>query len=83
MKKKSIFFGRKKSVVSRVVIHIPECTGFTLKATITTTAADNNFDFFFLIFQRKQILTFHVNCLQADSHEMSRLIFSLKQKKIK
>ena len=45
----------------------------TLKAPITTAAGDNFF------FQRKQVLTFHVN--SHASHEMSRLIFSEKKKK--
>ena len=34
----------------------------TLKAPITT-AADDIFEIFFLIFQRKQVLIFHVNRL--------------------
>ena len=34
--------------------------GLTLKVPITT-AADNSLKFFFLIFQRKQVLIFHVN----------------------
>ena len=36
----------------------------------------------YFIFQRKYVLTFHVNCLLGDnSHEMSRIIFF--EKKIK
>ena len=50
----------------------------TLKAPITT-AADDSQKYFFFIFQRKQVLAFHVNRLPADdSHEMSRLVFSEK-----
>ena len=40
-----------------------------------TTVAD---DISFIIFQRKQVLTFHVQA--EDSHEISRLIFSEKKK---
>ena len=47
---------------------------FTLKAPITT-AADDNFLLFFFIFQRKQVLTFHVKKCQD--------LFSLKNKKKK
>ena len=50
----------------------------TFKVLIITAAGDNfDFFFFFLIFQRKQVLTFHVNCLPNRPHEMSRLIFSV------
>ena len=48
----------------------------TLKAP-NTTAADDNFFFFF--FERKFMW---IVCLADDSHEMSRLVFSEKKKKI-
>ena len=35
---------------------------------------------FILLFQRKQVLSYHVNRLPDDSHEMSRLVFSEKKK---
>ena len=45
--------------------------------------ADDILNFFFIIFQRKQVLTFDVNHLPTyDSHEMSKLV-SLKKKKKK
>ena len=47
----------------------------TLKAPITT-AADNVL-IFFLIFQRKKVLTFHVNRLPMNRQDL----FSLKNKK--
>ena len=47
----------------------------TLKAPIMI-AADDIHKYFFIAFQRKQDLTFHVNfCLAEDSHETSSLIF--------
>ena len=49
-----------------------------LKVPITTTADDNFYIFifiFFFIFQRKQVLTSHVNHLL---HEISRLDFPEK-----
>ena len=51
----------------------------TLKALITA-AADDIFYLFIYLFQRKEVLTFHVNRLADDSHEMSRLLFSGKNK---
>ena len=50
----------------------------TLKAPITTAADDILNFFFFLIFQRKQVLIFH-----ANSHAISKLVFFEKFKKIK
>ena len=52
----------------------------TLKVPITT-AVDDILKFFFLIFQRKQVVIFHVNHLADDSHEISRLVFFEKLKK--
>ena len=51
----------------------------TLKAPIKT-AADNILKYFFLIFQRKQVMIFHV---ADESREISRLVFFEKLKKIK
>ena len=55
----------------------------TLKALITAAADDIIYLFIYLfiyLLQRKEVLTFHVNRLADDSHEMSRLLFSGKNK---
>ena len=47
----------------------------TLKAPSKICSRRHLFLVFFLIFQRKQVLVFHVNHLADDSHEISRLVF--------
>ena len=39
-----------------------------------------HFEIFFPIFPRKQALTFHVNCLRDNLHEMSKPVFWGKNK---
>ena len=47
-----------------VFVTVAQYQPLTLKAPITTKA-DDNFDFFFFIFRRKHVLTFHVNRLPS------------------
>ena len=42
-----------------------------------TTTADDILKYFFIIFQRKQVLVFHMNCLQTI-HMKCQDLFSLK-----
>ena len=48
----------------------------TLKPPITT-AADNSFDYYFIC-QKKQVLTFHVNCCQADISNVGKKVSGKK-----
>ena len=54
----------------------------TVLNSLSTSHNCSRRQFFIFIFQRKRVLTFHVNHLpRYDSHEMSRLVFSEKKKK--
>ena len=68
MEYRSLFSGKKDHCMEY-------CFILTFKVPITA-AADDNFLYIFFILQRKQVLTFHVNCLLH--HKMSRLFFSEK-----
>ena len=60
------FHSLQKCPLKKVVItETSRELNLTLKAPVTTAADDSCFFLIFFILQRKQILTFHVNCLPS------------------
>ena len=59
---------------------------FTKSLTLSTLGkifSRQHLEIFFLIFPRKQDLTFHANCLQGDNlHEMSDPVYAKNKKNI-
>ena len=74
-----VFFGLTCQKVHFLILRLICWALLTLKAPITTAADDKFFYLFFFIFQRKQVLTFHVNHLL----EISKRVFSEKKKKFR
>ena len=67
---------------SRFKTWVNHCSRLTLKAPITTAAYDIFLNFFF-IFQRKQVLTFHVSCLLGRQFTWNvKTCFLWKKKKL-
>ena len=70
------------STLNIQILYKIEKTSLTL-STLGKIFSRQHFEIFFLIFPRKQDLTFHANCLQGDNlHEMSDPVYVKNKKNI-